>query len=744
MPSNWPSLFAASLLMINVTVTFGGEPVDADKLEFFETKIRPVLVDHCYECHSSEAPSVEGELRLDSRDALLAGGATGRSLAPGDAGNSLLIKALRYQDLKMPPDHRLSEVIVKDFEQWINDGAVDPRTDSAPLAEAGHATIDWEQARDFWSLKAPVMSVLPTVQNTAWPQTRVDHFVLARIEANSMSVSPPADRYTLVRRLTFDLTGLPPQFKEVESFVSNDSPDIVPQLVDQLMASTAFGERWARMWLDLARYAEDQAHIVGDDRSLCYPNAFMYRDWVIEAFNGDLPYDSFVRQQLAADQVDGPSEPDLRPLGFLGVGPKYYQRGSAAVMADEWEDRVDVVTRGLLGLTVACARCHDHKYDPIPTKDYYALAGVFASTQMYNLPLKPDAEKKDSGEAKKPEDSLHIVRDGKPQDLQISIRGDVKRKGDLAPRRFLQVIAPEEHSNWGVGNASGRRELAEAITQPANPLLARVFVNRVWAALIGKPLVNTPSNFGRLGSAPSHPELLDDLAVRFMQANWSLKWLVREIVLSSTYQQSSLAQPRSAQPRSAQSSEVDPENVWIARMNRKRLTIEGWRDALLESSGNLQRTVGGPSINPQNPDEHRRTLYSEISRLEVNKLLSLFDFPDPNAHAERRANTTTALQKLFVLNSPFMLAQAQGLSNSVSLFPNNPNEANVLSEANVHAALAQLYRRSLARSPREDEAKLMTEYVMRGPSTVDLGQLQARWVEVSHVLLASNELLFID
>ncbi len=739
MPSNWPSLIAASLLAIHIAVTHAGEPVDAEKLDFFETKIRPVLVEHCYECHSSQSSSVEGELRLDSREALLAGGATGRSFVEGDAKNSLLVKALRYDDLKMPPDRRLSEEVVKDFERWINDGAADPRIDSAPRPQASNASVDWNQARDFWSLKVPVQSALPVVQNTAWPQTRLDHFVLAKIEANTLTASPAADRYTLARRLTFDLTGLPPQFEEVDSFISNDAPDALPRFVDQLMASPAFGERFARMWLDLARYAEDQAHIVGDDRSLCYPNAFMYRDWVIEAFNQDLPYDNFVRQQLAADQIDGPVEPDLRPLGFLGVGPKYYQRGSAAVMADEWEDRVDVVTRGLLGLTVACARCHDHKYDPIPTKDYYALAGVFASTQMFNAPLKPDAEKKDSGEAKKPEQSLHIVRDGKPQDLQIAIRGDVKRKGDLAPRRFLQVIASEHQSSWGVGNSSGRRELADAIAQPTNPLLARVFVNRVWAALIGKPLVSTPSNFGRLGSAPSHPELLDDLAVRFMQNDWSLKWLVREIALSSTYQQSSLSQSSLSQ-----SNDVDPENVWVARMNRKRLTIEGWRDTLLATSGNLQRTVGGPSINPQNPDEHRRTLYSEISRLEVNKMLSLFDFPDPNAHAERRASTTTALQKLFVLNSAFMLAQAKGLSNAVSLSASSPGESSIPSEARIHASLEQMYRRVLARSPREDEAKLMTDYLTSGLSTADLGQLQSRWLEVSHVLLASNELMFID
>ncbi len=728
MLTNWSSLMVICLMVAGANAAFGEEPVDAAKLDFFETKIRPVLIEHCYECHSSQSSSVEGELRVDSRDALLAGGATGRSLVPGNAAGSLLVKALRYEDLKMPPDRRLSDEIATDFERWINEGAVDPRSDSRPSPAVSNPSIDWTQARDFWSLKAPVQPTLPTVQNTAWPNNRIDYFVLAGIEANSLVASPMADRYALARRLTFDLTGLPPEFEEVEAFVANDSHDALTKFVEQLLAAPAFGERFARMWLDLARYAEDQAHIVGDDRSLCYPNAFMYRDWVIEAFNGDLPYDNFVRQQLAADQVDGPMEPDLRPLGFLGVGPKYYQRNSAAVMADEWEDRVDVVTRGLLGLTVACARCHDHKYDPIPTKDYYALAGVFASTQMYNMPLKPEVEKKDSGDAKKPEESLHIVRDGKPLDLQIAIRGDVKRKGDLAPRRFLQVIEPEQDSSWGLGNSSGRRELAEAITQPTNPLLARVFVNRVWAALIGKPLVGTPSNFGRLGDPPSHPELLDDLAVRFMQANWSLKWLVREIVLSRTYQQSSSSQPSGA----------DPENISLARMNRKRLTIEGWRDALLAASGTLQRTVGGPSINPQNPDEHRRTLYSEISRLEVNKMLSLFDFPDPNAHAEHRASTTTAIQKLFVLNSPFMLTQARGLATAADQSPNS------LSEVAIHGALVQLYRRALARSPREDEAKLMMDYLTGGSTATDLGQLQTRWIEVSHVLLASNELLFID
>lgn len=734
--------------------SMGGEgPPDAAKVEYFEKHIRPVLVEHCYACHSADADNVEGELLLDSRAAMLVGGATGQAIVPGDPAASLIIKALKHDGLEMPPDQRLGESIVQKFEQWIRDGAIDPRSADTPPPARAEKKIDWNEARNFWSLQPPAAHPLPSVRDAAWPQQRIDYLVLQRLEAMELAPSAAADRQTLARRVTLDLTGLPPEYDDVRALSEDARPDAWPRFVDRLLASSAFGERWARLWLDLARYAEDQAHIVGDDRSLCYPNAYLYRDWVIEAFNRDLPYDDFIRQQLAADLLgadsraddsleddsrEGTEERDLRPLGFLGLGPKYYNRGSPEVMADEWEDRVDVVTRGLLGLTVACARCHDHKYDPIPTEDYYALAGIFASTAMFNRPKSDEVEKKDSGDAKKPEEAMHVVRDGKAVDLQVMIRGDVKRKGALAPRGFLQVLCGQETPRWQVAETSGRRELAEAIVSPQNPLTARVIVNRVWNAIIGRPLVTTPSNFGRLGEEPSHPELLDDLAVRFMESGWSIKWLVREIVLSSTYQQSSLASP--------DMETRDPDNVWLSRMNRKRLPIEAWRDSLLSSAGKLERTVGGPSINPQDPSVLRRTLYSEVSRLEVNKMLAMFDFPDPNAHAERRAKTTTALQKLFVLNSPFMLEQAGALAHSAGVLPREPAAADSCSGAgcDVEQQLKDLITRVYRRAPLAAEIEPLREYLTARAPQGSPEQLHAAWIEVAHVLLASNELMFVD
>ncbi len=706
---------------------------DSQKLEYFERFIRPVLVEHCLECHSDQSKSAEGALRLDSRESILTGGASGKAIVLGDPASSLLIKALRYDDLEMPPTQRLSDEVVKHFEQWVADGAVDPRVAALSSGENKPPKPNWlsSEARDFWSLKPILSQPLPSVQQRQWPQTRSDYFVLEQIEEHQLVPSATADRATLVRRLSLDLVGLPAQFAEVERLLADDSPQAMDDWIEQLIASSAFGEHWARMWLDLARYGEDQAHIVGNDRSLCYPNAYKYREWVVEAFNDDLPYDSFVTQQLAADLVPAETA-DLRPLGFLGLGPKYYNRGTQEVMADEWEDRVDVVTRGFLGLTVACARCHDHKYDPIPTDDYYALAGIFASTAMYNMPLKAEAEKKDNGDAKNPDDALHIVRDAQSKDLHVMIRGDVKRPGEIAPRRFLQSIAPEG-SPWPVGAASGRSELAAAIVDPGNPLTARVLVNRVWGRMFGQFLVATPSNFGRLGAAPSHPELLDDLAHRFIASGWSIKWLVREIASSATYQQSSSS--------GSEQAARDPENKWLSRMNRKRLSVEAWRDSLLSAVGRLDRQIGGPSIDPQNPDVTRRTLYSEISRLEVNKMLSLFDFPDPNAHAERRARTTTSLQKLFVLNSPFMVAQAQYLGERLVREAGVANQPQI--RLTVEDAIEQVYGRQATR----EELTLMVDYVqsLANPEhSQEPGAWIQGWSQLAHVLLASNELAYVD
>jgi hypothetical protein len=697
-------------------VAAGGVAADEpsrEQVEFFEKKIRPVLVAQCYKCHSSQSAKVKGGLLLDTREGLRTGGDSGPAIVPGDPEASRLLKALRYEDLEMPPGGKLPGAILADFETWVRMGAADPRDGRA----AAGRRIDLEAGKQFWSFQPPRRHAPPAVRHGAWPQRAIDAFVLARLEQAGLEPNPPADRRTWLRRISFDLIGLPPTLEEIEAFVQDPSPEARERVVERLLASPHYGERWARMWLDVVRYGEDQAHIVGNDQSLTYPNAYLYRDWLIRALNEDLPYDRFLKLQLAADLLE-PEDPSNQPaLGFIGLGPKYYDRRKPAVMADEWEDRVDVVGRGLLGLTVACARCHDHKFDPILTEDYYALAGVFASTEMFNRPLFAGPPRKEDARDKAPRDSLHIVREGKPADLPVYIRGDVTNKGPIVPRHFLQVLCGGEPRPFQLG--SGRAELAEAIADPHNPLTARVLVNRVWALTFGRPLVGTPSNFGALGERPSHPELLDDLAVRFVEAGWSLKWLLREIVLSTAYGQSGRADSRQ---RAA-----DAENRLLGRMNRRRLSVEAWRDAILAAAGNLEGTVGGPSVNPQDPRERRRTVYSAVSRLELNRMLALFDYPDPNVHADRRVETTTPLQKLFVLNSPFLVAQARALAGRLNAEEDADSQR-----------IERAYRLLYGRAPTEAEVQLGIEFLQGGDEHA------TRWQQYAHVLLAANELLFVD
>lgn len=692
---------------------------DALRLDFFEKKIRPVLVEHCYECHSADSKNLKGGLRLDTRDGVLRGGDTGAAVVAGKPNEGLLLKALRYEDFEMPPSGRLPDKVIADFKKWIELGVPDPRAESATgNTPTTTSKIDIEAGKKFWSFQPPQRHRMPNVKQPEWIAAPIDGFILAKLDKAGLSPSPSADRRTLIRRVTFDLIGLPPTPEEVEAFVADSSPNAYEQLVERLLSSPHYGERWARTWLDLMRFAEDQAHIVGNDRSLCFPNAYLYRDWVIAAFNSDMPFDQFVKLQLAADAFTPDDASQRSALGFIGLGPKYYRRNSPEVMAEEWEDRVDVVSRGLLGLTVACARCHDHKYDPITTEDYYALAGVFASTEMFNQPLAGAETDEKSGQAKKVEAALHIVRDAKPTDLNVHIRGDVTRKGALVNRRFLSVLSDAELKRFEFG--SGRRELADAIANRRNPLTARVFVNRVWSLLFGQPLVGSPSNFGTLGQRPTHPELLDDLAVRFMDNGWSVKSLHRELVLSSTYRQSSDAD--------GAKQAADPSNQLLSRMNRRRLEIEQWRDAILSVAGRLNPTLNGASIEPEKPDETRRTLYARISRLELNPLLARFDFPDPNAHSDRRVQTTTPLQKLFVLNSPFMLAQAEAFVERL-----------MVEGASTRERIQRAYVLLLSRAATEEELKLGMAFVDEPSSGTTV-----RWIQYAQVLLASNELLMLD
>jgi hypothetical protein len=697
-------------------VTAAGGVAAAGQVDFFEQRIRPVLVRHCYKCHSSSAKKIRAGLRLDNRDHLRKGGESGPAIVPGDPAASLLLKALRYEDYQMPPGGKLPNRVIADFTTWIKHGAADPRDDATVAVKRARPAV--AVRRNFWAFQPPQRHASPPIRARDWPQQVIDRFILARLERAGLTPALPADRRTWLRRVSFDLVGLPPPSADIAAFLGDARPDAFERAVDRLLASPHYGERWARVWLDVARYAEDQAHIVGDDQSLCYPNAYLYRDWVIRALNTGMAYDRFVKLQLAADLIEPDNAENLPALGFLGLGPKYYDRRRPAVMADEWEDRVDVVGRGLLGLTIACARCHDHKYDPIPTEDYYALAGVFAGTAMFNRPLDDRRVKKPNGEAKRPTDAMHIVREGKPTDLTVFVRGDVNTRGPVVPRRFLRVLCAGEPPLFREG--SGRRELAEVIASRSNPLTARVIVNRVWAQLFGRALVGTPSNFGTRGDRPTNPELLDDLAVRFMDSGWSLKWLQREMVLSATYRQSSRGTDAN---RGA-----DPDNRLLGRMNRRRLSIEAWRDAVLAAAGRLAGAVGGPSIDPANPREHRRTVYSRISRLSLNPLLALFDFPDPNIHADRRVETTTPLQKLFVLNSPFLIDEAQALAQRLI----------AASGGNSPGIVQQAYLLLYGRPATPAEVKLGLHYLGLG------GDPEARRREYAHVLLAANEMLFID
>ncbi len=763
-----------------------------DGVDFFETKIRPALVEHCYACHSAEAKKAKGGLRLDTPEAIRKGGDSGPAVAAKNE-RSLFLRAVEYDDagLVMPPKGKLPDNVLRDFRKWIQLGAPLP---AASVAKTGPATVDFQKAKDFWSFRPAKERPVPTTSDPKWATRKHDHFVLQNLDEQRLSPAPAADRRTLVRRAYFDLIGLPPTFERVEAFAADPRPDAYEKLVDELLASPQFGEKWGRHWLDVARYAED--HSTGE--STCKPPRFpeQYRDWVIRAFNDDVPYDQFVRRQLAADKLAGLPPADLAALGFLGLSPVYHKEPKlsreviAAIVADEWDERVDAITRGFLGLTVACARCHDHKFDPIRTEDYYAIAGVMANTQLAERPLKADGdadadalatvqsqlldatmrvgyakemrataikEKRDPAPFDGPiavceaalkkwkakEKALYTgpiapgVRDAgtwvaddgpawtvieyKPdamRNLPVFVRGNPARPGAIVPRRFLPVLSSGDAKPFKSG--SGRLELADAIVGDAKGLTARVFANRVWGWVFGRSLVATPSNFGRLGDPPSHPDLLDDLTARFLANGWSVKWLVREMVLSATYRQSS----RHVEDYSRK----DPENRWLWRSPRKRLEVEGWRDAILQASGQLDPKAGGPSEDLDRIASVRRTVYGKVSRQRLSDIHRLFDLPDPKAHGEKREPTTTPIQQLYFLNSPFVRQASAALANSVASAARPP--------ADVATAL---FRKVLLRNPTPDEIGTALRLVT--PAT---GSGPLAWELLAQVLLASNEFLFLN
>ena len=1169
-----------------------------DDFEFFESKIRPVLVQHCYECHSADAANPKGGLRLDQRDSTRRGGDSGPAVVPGKAGESHLLSVLKYEGFEMPPKGKLPDSVIADFERWIQMGASDPRSGDAAKKPAA---IDYTKAAEFWAFKAPVKHAPPHVKNVAWPRSDIDRFVLHRLEERQMTPAPQADRRTLIRRAYFDLVGLPPEPDAVERFVNDPSEMAFEKIVDELLASPLYGERWARYWLDLARFAEDQAHTF---KARMYPQGFVYRDWVLNALNDDMPYDDFLRLQIAGDQIELEQPYRHRAaLGLFALGPVYYQDNGeqAKALADEWDDRIDTLMRGTQALTVSCARCHDHKYDPISMADFYGLAGIFASSEYRELPAVSDEvvdakrkadqavqdqqleintllahnapvarlklidqipqymlaawkvvrsdiggkkEKKqiekvaddaklnhellqrwvawlsddakssaigtnrtylnawrefqktqenptdadeskataeltaiaqklqadavsilhqreellrqfgdnfafvsaldratlesgtipignlfddkkgallpsaivsdpfrsqasvgslgvtrvvhgwgndteiadgiqfdfksigsdsrqhgeitndgwsaeggirtqgkkcassigrteqgigmhanalitfdldeirraglisaglsmtfhvdragindDSFEAassvhiavlvsrphqkestfdaiiagyidgksatvaendtvyyfdgeipepitadgcfgafdvpipvdaryltivatgaeisetkntinsdhavlsnarliydtaaqvvelkdapatdelsheeqiqrqvdaallselfddrgvlglpadqigsllegepatslavmtkelesrKKSSDMIkvtmaHSLNDGIGRDLKIYLAGDPKKQGDVAQRGFPAIFSSGAREVFD-SKGSGRRELAEAIASEDNPLTARVIVNRVWAGHFGSGIVRTLSNFGELGDRPSHPELLDFLAMSVMESDWSLKQLHRQIMLSATYQQSTSSD--------AANLESDPENRLLWRMNRRRLEVEPWRDAVLSVSGQLNSEVGGPS-SELNDSHRRRTLYGQISRHRLNDLLRLFDFPDPNITAGERTVTTVPLQQLFVLNSDFMVSQSRAFAARLQ------TDA-ATDEARIDRAFGLLF----GRQPTADERVTAVKFLEES-AALD-GDTLSRMEQYCLALLGTNEFAYVD
>jgi hypothetical protein len=741
----------------------GAEP-DVKQVEFFESKIRPVLIEQCYGCHSAEAKEkkkLKGGLYLDTKAAVLKGGDTGPAVLPGKPADSLLLKSMRYDgDVHMPPKGKLPDAVLKDFETWIAGGAVDPRTDTAAKVGA----IDIEKGKQFWSFQ-PIKE--PPVRREA-KASAIDQFIAAKWQEQKLTPVGPADKRTLLRRVYLDLIGLPPTAGQVEAFEKDNSPGAFATIVDNLLASPQHGETWARHWLDVARYAEDQAHTFGVRPK---NQAWRYRDWVIKAFNDDMPYDRFVRMQLAADLLpDAPTDAfeKYAGLGFLGLGAEYYRDAGCGPRADadELDDKVDTLTRGFLGLTVACARCHDHKFDPIPTKDYYSLAGVYVGTKLTDANLAPAAEvkahadaqakvkeaegkvnkakeeqkklakeKKDDKEAMEkvkelvaeveklkkavpPAPAVAHVLSGNGPGMKVMVRGNPTVFGEDAPKGFLQVLPSAVKS----GKEFDRLALANAIASQDNPLTARVIVNRVWAWHFGRGIVGTPSNFGTLGELPSNQPLLDWLAFHFVKNGWSLKWLHRQIVLSAVYQLDS--RPDEANDK------IDAANVYLWRANRRRVDVEQWRDSLLFVSGTLDPKQGGPTFSLRDPNATRRTVYAKVSRHEPDGLLRLFDFPDANVTADKRVVTTVPQQQLFALNSPFMVTQAKAFAG----------RAEKLGTTDAEKIVAA-YRLAFGRMPETQEFDLAERFLKLPPKKDDK---LTRWQQFAQVLLASNELMYVD
>ncbi len=778
-----PGLLATLFVSVAASVAQGLD-AEAAKLEFFEKRVRPVLVEHCHTCHAAETkPS--GGLRVDDWHGLLDGGNSGPAVVPGDPQASLLLQRLRHTDPKklMPKEGaQLTDTQVVDLTQWIQDGAVWPRERIPPSLTRENPEFTRLKAQ-HWAWQPLAQPAIPTTQDTAWPADDVDRFILARLEAEKLAPVADADRGTLLRRVTLDLTGLPPTPQEVERFENDSAPDAeaLATVVDRLLTSPSFGEQWGRHWLDVARYGES----TGPSRNIPYPHAWKYRDYVIGAVNRDVPFDRFIQEQVAGDLLPAGNDAErdhlLTATGFLALGVKdVNQRFKVRFTMDNVDEQIDAVTRSVLGLTVSCARCHDHKFDPVPMTDYYALAGIFTSTEngagvrnkmggggldyydpanlirlSSDLPppseeqvktleaqvaeakaaweqvrgtpegLKPAADGRPTQRAFRQRfdklqgdllaltdpaargHAVHGVREGRVADTEVRIRGEAERLGPTVPRGFLTTFTVPDAKPVNPAQ-SGRLELAQWLTSPQNPLAARVIVNRVWQHLFGAGIVSTVDNFGVNGGKPSHPELLDHLARRFIQEGWSVKKLVRSLTLTHAY--------RLGGEGTQAHRERDPDNRLVWRHSPRRLSAEEMRDAMLAGSGQLQPQHDVPAVSRLRMVEMRdngpeaagihgaadqgraRSVYLPLLRGVTPRSLEVFDPVEQALVSGQRAATTVPTQALYLMNSAFVGRQSLALAERLLKLP-------------AEERLRQAWLLTLGREPRLAEVRRAARFV---------------------------------
>ena len=748
---------------------------------FFEKQIRPILVTKCFSCHSEEAKNngkLKAGLLLDSAESIIKGGDTGRVISPGKPEESKIYEAVLYknEDMAMPPKGKLSDKEISDFRKWILNGAHWPGKDMTSLI-ANHKDeepYDWEKFRnEHWAFKKISEPSVPKVPGLDHAANPIDNFIINKLHKNGISPNKRAPKNILIRRAYLSLIGIPPTPQQVNDFINDNDPNAFSKVIDKLLDSKHYGEKWARHWLDVARYSDGHGGF-GDNKAL--PNAWRYRDWVIESFNNDLPYDKFVLQQIAGDLDKENSVPI--PTGFFVVGPTYTSDGGdpeakAQALAETLSDRVDTFSRAFLGLTAACSRCHDHKFDPITTKDYYALAGIFKNTKNIDIKVgdksvidshnswqkavndttknlnsfldnkakelkvnKKDVEKSLDDESKKHVSQIrqelellkksepkkpgnaHVLADSGNADMHVALRGDLRKKGELAPRSFIEIIEGKSRSKYSIG--SGRLELAKSVIAKNNPLTSRVIVNRLWGWHFGNGIVRTPSNFGVIGDKPTHPILLDWLAFNFVQNGWSIKNFHKLIMLSSTWQMSSDYHKKKF--------DIDGDNKLLWRYQPKKLEVEVWRDSLLFVTDELDQSIGG-APEGEIMTSLRRTLYATISRtgdkFKSDNFLRLFDFPAAASTTPKRASSTVPQQYLFMMNSSFMNERAKTLGKHLS----EKSSSRVKTIENV-------YNKLYSRLPEQSEIEIANAWLGEKPD-------MKTWSLYAQALLSAHEMIQI-